>query len=423
MPSIKIHDHKGPFPALPSHVHGYVVELPNAVVVVDATSSISSSKALRQLADSTGKPISAVLITHGHPDHFTGLVSFADLPIYASDGTLDFAKQEDALKWRSGKFYLQADFPDERVFPNKVVADGESLTFDGVTFTYHNLGPGESADDGMWIVQDDAGAKHVFLGDTICNDTHAFFGDGNAENWITILDRLSNEFAGQNVHFYVGHGESPAGYDAIAKQKAYVKRFFDFIKDMPRELPPSAATIGKVMAHMKEHQPTEMLFFLLGYELDMGMERHWRKLDTAPLTDAEMNTLVTDWFTALNDSWPLIEALKMVSMDGDLRMVFPDTTVDTLAGFEAWWYGVSAAFFNEDHIIKETTFKVDAQNPTQAEIGVKVHWKASERKPMAPKADRLSFLASQTWKVKRSTSTGKPVIVDYVVYGFDPIPE
>jgi len=133
--------------------------------------------------------------------------------------------------------------------------------------------------------------------------------------------------------------------------------------------------------------------------------------------------LVTDWFVALNDSWPLIDALKMVSTSGDLRMVFPDSTVDTLAGFEKWWNDCTAAFFNEDHLIQETTFKIDAENPTTAEVGVKVHWKASTRKPLAAKADRLSFLASQTWKVKRSSETGKPVIVDYVVYGFDPIPE
>ena len=34
------------------------------------------------------------------------------------------------------------------------------------------------------------------------------------------------------------------------------------------------------MARMKEYLPSDELFFLLGYELDQGVERTWRAIDS-----------------------------------------------------------------------------------------------------------------------------------------------
>src|SRR5436190_1226698 len=48
-------------------VNAYLVETPHGVVAIDATLTESDSKALRAQLDSLGKPLLAVLITHGHP--------------------------------------------------------------------------------------------------------------------------------------------------------------------------------------------------------------------------------------------------------------------------------------------------------------------------------------------------------------------
>lgn len=272
----KVHLVRGRFPVLPSAVNAYVVETPTEVVVMDGTAAISSSQELRQKAESLGKPLRAVLMTHGHPDHFTGLVSFQDLPRYASQGCIDFAHHEDETKWQGGKQYLGDDFPDERIFPNQVVEDGQTLNFGGIDFTFSDLGPGESDHDGMWLCEVD-GVQHAFIGDVICNHTHAFFGDGHALHWIQIIERLQKQLR-EDARIYVGHGTSPATHRDLEEQKKYLQHFIDTIKDLPRESPVSEATVGMVMGSMKALQPTEELFFLLGYELPQGIERVWKTL-------------------------------------------------------------------------------------------------------------------------------------------------
>ncbi|MGB0734090.1 MAG: MBL fold metallo-hydrolase, partial [Pontibacterium sp.] len=60
----------------------------SGVVVIDTGPSKRYGQALRaQISALTEKPITDVLITHFHPDHFLGNQSFADIPIHALETT------------------------------------------------------------------------------------------------------------------------------------------------------------------------------------------------------------------------------------------------------------------------------------------------------------------------------------------------
>lgn len=266
-----VHDIMGKFMVLPrDHVHAYVVELENAVVVVDTTLALSNATEVRAKAESLGKPIEAVLLTHGHPDHYTGLAKFEEFPRLASQGCLEFAKREDVVKSPTAKMYLGDDYPEVRLFPNEIIKDGDTFNFGGMTFTFTDLGPGESDSDGMWSFVSD-GVKHAFVGDSIANRCHCFFRDGHTPEWLKILDRLEKAFD-QSTQIYIGHGASPSTVEAIEWQRGYINAFLDAVASLKdRSVPVSRKTQEKVIAAVQKYLPGETTLFLLDYEMDVTL--------------------------------------------------------------------------------------------------------------------------------------------------------
>src|SRR4051812_36216833 len=81
------------------YANAYIIELNKGVVIVDATLSVSSAKEVRSLIDEIGKPVYAILITHGHPDHYNDLTEITKgltAPIYSTQGVMDVITKYDA---------------------------------------------------------------------------------------------------------------------------------------------------------------------------------------------------------------------------------------------------------------------------------------------------------------------------------------
>lgn len=156
-------------------VNAYLVETPHGVVAIDATLTESDSKALRAKLDSLGKPLLAVLLTHGHPDHYNGvtnLVAGREAPVLATAGVDSVIRASDAAKEAQWRPVFKDEWPPRRMFPTRIVRDGASVTLDGATFTTHALGPGESHQDSYWVLD---GAPHAaFIGDVVLNRVHAY---------------------------------------------------------------------------------------------------------------------------------------------------------------------------------------------------------------------------------------------------------
>lgn len=217
-------------------VNAFLIETKQGVVAVDSTLSVSSVNDIRAIIqEKIKKDLIAVLLTHGHPDHYTGagelMKGYGDIPFLATQGAIDQAKARDEEE--SG--YLGSDqvfgseYPSERIFPNTVVQDGETHTFDGVDFRIENLGPCESDDDSTWTIKvgDDT---HVFSGDIVYNHMHTFFRDGHAAHWLSQLDACIKQYDHTTI-FHTGHGED-MGIEAFFWEKGYIEAFLNILKSL-----------------------------------------------------------------------------------------------------------------------------------------------------------------------------------------------
>src|SRR5499426_1092414 len=84
-------------------VNCYLVEGQRGIVAIDSALTVSDSKALRAKVDALRKPLLAILLTHGHPDHYNGVFYLiegrrAPVPVYATAAVSKVIHESDAAK-------------------------------------------------------------------------------------------------------------------------------------------------------------------------------------------------------------------------------------------------------------------------------------------------------------------------------------
>jgi glyoxylase-like metal-dependent hydrolase (beta-lactamase superfamily II) len=221
--SLQVHVHQSGEGGI--FANAYLVETRNGVVAIDATLSNAESKALRAELEALHKPLLAVLLTHGHPDHYNGvtnLIAADQVPVVSTAAVAKVIRRDDAAKEAQWKPVFKDDWPARRTFPDKTVSDGETLRFDGVAFTVRALGPGESDADSIWIVT--AGPdKIAFIGDVVLQGVHAFMSDGHSAQWLKNIERVRGLVRGAS-RLYPGHGEA-GGSELFDQQREYLTTY------------------------------------------------------------------------------------------------------------------------------------------------------------------------------------------------------
>ena len=229
-------------------VNGYLIETSDHVVAVDSALIESAAKDLRKKFDSLGKPLAFVLITHGHPDHYNGLTHLTagmNVDIIATPGTDRVIREWDELKEKQWRGVFGDEWPKKRTFPNRTLEDGKSVSIDGLSFTVHHLGPGESHSDSYWVMEGD-GKRVAFIGDVVLNHLHAYGADAHTYEWLRNLDRLITDLSGFD-RIYPGHGES-GGIELLEWQKHYLQ-----------ELRAEIAAVAKNKTELSESEKAQLV--------------------------------------------------------------------------------------------------------------------------------------------------------------------
>jgi glyoxylase-like metal-dependent hydrolase (beta-lactamase superfamily II) len=251
-------------------VNVFLVETENGVVLVDGAIAVSAAAEIRDLIHrEIKKPLLAVLLTHGHPDHYTGIgeiVAGADVPVLATQGTADVVDLRERIEARVMAEVFGTEYPQQRLLPNRIVQDGDIVTFDGVSFKAVDHGACESDADTLWETEIE-GVQHVFAADLVYNHMHAFMRDGHARNWLVQLDRLLETYD-RSVVFHGGHGDD-FGTEMIHWQKAYIQAFLAALGALlgGRETLDEGGQ-QELAARMRSFLPNDKLMFLMLFEFD-----------------------------------------------------------------------------------------------------------------------------------------------------------
>ena len=268
VPNVTIHTHAcgegGIF------VNAYLIESRAGVVAVDATLSESESRALRKELEAIGKPLLAVLVTHPHPDHVAGITNLVgkDSPqIVATQSVLDLMRKLEEPKRKQWGPVYGAEWVPRWTYPNTIVKSGDKLTFDGVTYSVLDVGPGgDSEANSVWFVE--APGRTAFTSDLTFNGTHSYVADGHLLAWLANLSRLERLCAGMAIVF-PGHGAAAAPETLIGAQRAYLLTLAGHVKELANGRPALTDDEKKELERrMIAYLPTGGLTFLIGMNAD-----------------------------------------------------------------------------------------------------------------------------------------------------------
>jgi glyoxylase-like metal-dependent hydrolase (beta-lactamase superfamily II) len=203
-------------------VNAFLVHGPRGITVVDGMLTVTDARKVRGVLDASGAELAGVVITHPHPDHYAGLAHIVgdhDVPIVAATDVDAVIRRDDEMKETIVGPMMGEEWPDKRMFANRTVDDGDTVTLGGLDLRVRSLGPGESFADTMWELDQDT----LFVGDVAYNGMHAFLADGQWTHWLDVIDQLDRDLP-SSATLHVGHGP-PAGKELLAAQRRYIETF------------------------------------------------------------------------------------------------------------------------------------------------------------------------------------------------------
>jgi glyoxylase-like metal-dependent hydrolase (beta-lactamase superfamily II) len=207
----------------------------DSVAILDPGSSLESGRmVLRQLAKLTDKPVTMVINSHIHGDHWLGNQAireqYPDVKLYAHPEMIKKAKESEARVWVEMMDTLTegATAGTVAVIPENTLENGQELKVGGLTLRIHIVPAAHSYTDVMTEVVEDS---LLYTGDNVTYERLPRFDDGTFRGSIAACDHALS----LNLKHYVpGHGPS-GGPEVIESFRTYTKTLYDSAAEMYEE--------------------------------------------------------------------------------------------------------------------------------------------------------------------------------------------
>ena len=207
----------------PGTVNTHWIETPGGgLVVIDVQRDLAHAREALAAIKAVGKPVRAILVTHGHPDHYSGLglfkAAFPDAVIWSSRTTAETIRTDP---YKFNKLMQDADpsnAPKTFLVPDHVLAGDTTLTIDGLTIVAREFGKAEANSATVYYLPQ---SGDLYVGDLVLNHLHALYGEAATSEWLAALDRLDVVFPNART-IHPGHGASGRKATLLADERSYV---------------------------------------------------------------------------------------------------------------------------------------------------------------------------------------------------------
>ena len=176
-------------------VNSHIVETPDELTIIDAQLALPLAREVVSVAEGLGKPVARIIISHPHPDHFSGLQvlseAFPDAEIFALQAVRDHMVEsaQAVLDDRRAAF---GDIIAERaVYPTQILQPGESQ-FPGLRISVAEIVDAEAHTSAMITFPDE---RVLAAADVVSAPGHHLFlvidGEDIVSNWIAQLEAVA----------------------------------------------------------------------------------------------------------------------------------------------------------------------------------------------------------------------------------------
>ena len=175
--------------------NSHVIELASQAVLFDAPLTEEHAREVLAVADSLGKPVTRLYISHAHPDHFAS-AAMIEAPSYALGPVKDLIDRSGDVRIQRGYActpgHAGVPLPPSRPVDHAIAAGAEE-TLAGVRLRFEAVAQAET-DAQLAIALPDAGV--LITQDVLYNGVHLFLGEHAFDAWqaaITTLEALPYE--------------------------------------------------------------------------------------------------------------------------------------------------------------------------------------------------------------------------------------